>query len=372
VPARAYLDYAGLGLVRPRARAAMHAAVEEVLSQGSPGYRRFFDAREQARSACARLLDCDPAEIALVPNTSTGLALVAAGLRWQRGDEVIVFDRDFPASVQPWRQLASAGVVLRFVPMREGGYDLADVAARIGPATRLIAVSQVHFGTGFRIDLDRLAAMARQAGVLVCVDAIQALGVLPLSVARTPVDFIAAGGHKWLGGPPGSGLFFCRRDRLDELLAAPAGWFGYDGASDRLTKGAGHEGYDRPLRPAARRFEGGMPPFVEITGFAAALGELEAAGLPAVAGRVRELTGRLRAGLAARGYRVLSPAGQGAQSGIVTFAHPGGQSREVYDQLMAAGCVLSYPDGAIRAAPHFWTTDEEIAAFLGALPTVAR
>lgn len=346
----------------------MHAAVDEILPEGAPRYRGFFDARERARAACARLLECDEAEIALVPNTSTGLALVAAGLRWQPGDEVIVFDRDFPANVQPWRRLEAVGVVLRWVPMRAGGYDLADVAALIRPRTKLIAASHVHFATGFRTDLERLSALAIQAGVLLCVDAVQALGVLPLSVARTPVDFIATGGHKWLCGPPGSGLFYCRRDRLDLLESAPAGWFGYEGASDLLTKGAGHASYDRPLRPEARRFEGGMLPFVAIAGFAAALGELEATGLAAVGERVLRLTGELRAGLRERGYLVVDPAGSAAGSPIVAFTHPGGRSREVLEHLTAAGCVLSFPDGMLRVSPHYWTTDEEMTAFFQALP----
>src|SRR5439155_6021588 len=122
----------------------------------------------RARQAAATLLDCTPQEIALVQNTSTGVHLVADGLHWRPGDEVVVFDRDFPANVRPWTRLAGRGVTVRWVPMRDGGYDLGDLAAVLTPATRLVAVSQVHFVTGFRVDLDRVCALAATVGALVC------------------------------------------------------------------------------------------------------------------------------------------------------------------------------------------------------------
>jgi selenocysteine lyase/cysteine desulfurase len=366
----AYLDYAGVGRLGVRAQRAMRAVLDEVLPGGSVGFARLFAAREEARAGAARLLECEPDEIALVPNTSTGLHLVADGISWRPGDEVVVFDRDFPANVHPWRRLAAAGVRLRWVPMRAGGYRQADVAALVGPATRLIAVSHVNFRTGFRIDLDAVCGLAAAAGALVCVDAAQSLGVLPLSMTSTRVDFLAAGGHKWLCAPPGTGIFFCRRERLDLLAGAPAGWFGYQGAADIFGKGGGHFSYDLPLWQAARRFEGGMPPFLEIAGLAAALAELADTGLAAVSARVRLLTAALREGVRARGYTVVSPDGPDAWSGIVAFAHPAGDAAasHAYAALSAAGCCLSYPDGVLRAAPHYWTTDAAIDTVLRALP----
>jgi selenocysteine lyase/cysteine desulfurase len=364
--AGAYLDYAGIGLVRPAAVAAVHEAADEVLATGSAAYGRFFAAREAARSATARLLGCDDDEVALVPNTSTGLHLVADGLEWRPGDEVVVFDRDFPANVQPWRRLADRGVVLRWVPERDGGYDLADVAAAVGPSTRLVAVSHVHFLTGFRIDLAAVCRVAAATGALVCVDAVQSLGALPVDVRAAPVDFLAAGGHKWLCAPPGTGVFYCRRDRLDLLRRAPAGWFGFDRSQDLLVRGEGHFTYDLPLRPGARRVEGGMPNFVGIAGLAAALAELEAAGPGAVAARVVALAARLREGLAGRGLEVLGRDGEAARSGIVSFAAPG--AGRLHADLIASGFAVSFPDGKIRISAHFWTADDEIDRFLAVIP----
>ncbi|MGE5827319.1 MAG: aminotransferase class V-fold PLP-dependent enzyme [Micromonosporaceae bacterium] len=366
---RSYLDHAGIGLVRPTVRAAMTRVIDEVLARGSTEYGQFFAARGQVRAAAAARLECDPDEVALVANTSTGLHLVADGLDWRPGDEVVVFERDFPANVQPWRRLTEAGVRLRWVPQRAGGYDLDDVRAAIGPATRLVAVSHVNFLTGFRIDLDALCALAAEHAALVCVDAVQSAGVVPLSLARTPIDFLVAGGHKWLGGPPGTGMFFCRAARLELLRRAPLGWFGYDRSDLLFGQGPGHLLYDLPPRPAARRFEGGMLNFVGIVGFGAALAEIDAVGMDAIWARVQRLTAMLRAGVTERGYVLAGPDDPDRSSGIVTFRSPAGDRLDdVHARLLAGGCRCSYPDGHIRFSPHYWTADDEIEVALDLLP----
>jgi cysteine desulfurase / selenocysteine lyase len=367
---RAYLDHAGLGRVREPAVAAMRTALDEVYPHGSARISRIFPARAAARVTAAGLLDCMIDELAFVPNTSTGLHLVADGLHWEPGDEVVVFDRDFPANVHPWRGLVErAGVHLSWVPMRRGGYELDDIAAAIGPATRLVAASHVNFATGFRLDLDALCALAAPVGALVCIDAVQGLGAMPLSLARTPIDFLAAGAHKWLGGPAGTGLFFCRAERLPLLRAVPSGWFGFDGASDMLSKGAGHFRYDLPLRSTAGRIEGGMYDVLGMVGLAAALDELARIGIDAVATRIGLLTRRLRAGLHERGYRIESPSGGESWSGIVSFTDARRDGGRLVEELAGQGVHVSYPDGKIRVSPHYWTAEAEIDLILDILGT---
>lgn len=356
---RAYLDYAGLGRLRPAAAAAMRTALDEVLPYGSAEIGRLFGARGQARRATADLLGCAPDEVAFVPNTSTGIHLVADGLDWRPGDSVVVFDRDFPANVRPWQRLARRDVTVSWVPMRRGGYELDDLAAAIHQNTRLIAVSQVNFATGFRCDLDQICALAARAGALVCVDAVQSLGVLPLSVASTPVDFLAAGGHKWLGGPPGTGIFYCRADRLELLRFAPTGWYGFDGAPD-LMKLPGHMRYDLPERQSAARVEGGMYDILGMVGLAAALAELNLTGISAIAGRAARLAGRLRAGVADLGYALASTGAPETHSGIVSISCQDPERNEIVQRLAAAGIQVSCAAGLIRMSPHYWTSDEEI------------
>ncbi|PWW52648.1 aminotransferase class V-fold PLP-dependent enzyme [Actinokineospora spheciospongiae] len=360
-----YLDYAGLGRLREPARVAMAAALNDVFPFGSAEIGRVFPARRRARALAAGLLDCREDEIAFVPNTSTGLQLVADGIDWRPGDEVVVFEGDFPANVHPWRRLD--GVRLRWVPLRGNGYRLDDVAAALGPRTRLVAVSHVHFATGFRVDLDAVVALAHAAGALVCVDAVQSLGVVPLSLRATPVDFLAAGAHKWLCGPTGTGIFFCRGERLDELRL-PCGWVGYEGAND-LFDGPGLLRYDLRPRPSAARVEGGMYDVLAMVGLAETLAELAGIGLGAVAARVRGLTARLRAGLLEAGCELATPGEPSADewSGIVAFRHPARTGGDLVAALLADGHHVSHPDGWVRAAPHHWTGDAEIGRFLTAV-----
>jgi cysteine desulfurase / selenocysteine lyase len=365
---RAYLDYAGFGRLRPPAVAAISEAVQQILPDGSAEVVRLFPARAQARSLAAGLLGATVDEIAFVPNTSTGVHLVADGLDWRPGDEIVVFDRDFPAIVRPWQRLAERGVTLSWVPMRSGGYELADVAAAITPATRLIAVSQVNFATGFRIDLDQICALAAEVGALVCVDAVQSLGVLPLSVADTPVDFLAAGAHKWLNASPGTGIFYCRASRLDLLRSVPNGWFGYEAAGE-MTRRGGQLRYDLPERVTAAKVEGGMSDVAGLAGLAAALTELTAIGMPAITERALRIAGQIAAGLTDRGYTLASSAGPQGPSAIVSMVVPDGDGPTVAAKLAAAGIHVSSPDGLIRISPHYWTDDEEAELLLRELPS---
>jgi cysteine desulfurase / selenocysteine lyase len=367
----AYLNYAGMGILSARTRQELHEAVDRFLSsRGTAGFDGFDQARQAARDRAAALLGCLPEEVAFVPNTGAGLHLVAGGLDWRPGDEVVLFDRDFPANVQPWLRLAGRGVVPRWVPMRDGGYDLADVARTLTARTRLVAVSHVSFLTGFRLDLARVCELARGAGALVCVDAAQSAGALPVSLAASGADFLAAGGHKWLCGPPGSGLFACRAEVLDRLPHAPFGWTGYEGARAFMLEGEGRFTYDLSPKRSARRFESGAPSVLAILGLGRALADLTEAGMETVSRRVLELAGRLRREVAARGYLVAGPGGPAgeATSGIVTFAHPSRPNGAVVRDLARRGIVLGFPDGMIRASAHAWTSDEEIDELLDALP----
>ncbi|GAA1157742.1 selenocysteine lyase/cysteine desulfurase [Kitasatospora gansuensis] len=359
----AYLDHAGFGRLRPAAVSAMQSVLTEVLPYGSARLGGIFATRAAARRSMARLLSCAPEELAFVPNTSTGVHLVADGLDWRPGDQVVLFDRDFPANVRPWTALSRLGVEPVWVPMRDGGYRLPDLAAAIGPRTRLVAVSHVNFATGFRIDLDAVCTLAARVGALVSVDAVQSLGALPLSLADTPVDFLAAGAHKWLGGPPGTGVFFCRAGRLELLRSTPTGWFGFDGAAE-LMKGPGPLSYHLPERPTTARVEGGMYDMVGMAGLAAALAELETVGPAAVADRVLILAERIRTGISDIGFTLATPPDPSSNSGIVSFSSSRADSAELVDILAGSAVQVSVPAGLVRVSPHYWTTDREVDLFL--------
>src|SRR5262249_14912610 len=153
-----------------------------------------------------------------------GIGLVAEGFPWAQGDNVVTAAEEYPSNIYPWLNLADRGVELRLVPTREGRIWLEGIKAAMDHRTRVLAISHLEFASGFRNDLDAVVerCQARQAALFV--DAIQGLGPLCLDVRRTPLDFLAADGHKWLLGPEGAGLLYVRRDWIGRLRTIGVGW----------------------------------------------------------------------------------------------------------------------------------------------------
>jgi selenocysteine lyase/cysteine desulfurase len=187
-----------------------------------------------ARAAAAALLGADPAEIALTTNTSYGINLAAGMLPLRAGDHVVVSAGEFPANVFPWQHLARRGVGLDLLPVTpEGWPDEEAMLARVAdPRVRVLAVSHVQYHTGYRVDLDRLSAACRANDTWLVVDSIQALGVVPFDVRRTPVDILCCGAQKWLLGPWGAGFLYVRREHIPALVPATVGWLAFEGTED--------------------------------------------------------------------------------------------------------------------------------------------
>ena len=208
---------AELGLLRscrssplPRRSAeVLHAWAIEQANDGVVGWPARERRVEKIRDQVARLINADRDEIAFVASTTHGIGLIAEGFPWRDGDNVVSAAEEYPSNIYPWMNLASRGVTLRQVESRDGRIWLDDLAAAMDHATRVLAISHVEFASGFRNDLDALAELCHARGVALFVDAIQGLGPLLIDVRRTPIDFMAADGHKWLLGPEGAGFFMC-------------------------------------------------------------------------------------------------------------------------------------------------------------------
>src|SRR5438445_12876858 len=175
---------------------------------------RWVQRIEEVRGLAGRLLDADPVDIAFIKNTSEGIGIVAEGFPWKPGDNVVTAAEEYPANIYPWMNLASRGVEFRTVPSRDRRIRIDDIGPAIDSRTRLVSLSFVEFASGFRNDLDAVGSLCRERGVYFFVDAIQGLGVYPLDVKATPVDFLAADSHKWLLGPEGIGIFWIRENLL--------------------------------------------------------------------------------------------------------------------------------------------------------------
>ena len=251
-PAICYLNHAAVAPWPKRAAEAVKAFACENLHQGARDYPRWVQLEHRLRGQLQTLLNAPgKGDIALVKNTSEALSFVAMGLDWTEGDEVLISDAEFPSNRIPWEALAPRGVRLRQVSLNGADPEGALIAA-MGPATRLLSISSVQYASGLRMDLARLGRACRERGILFCVDAIQSLGAIELDVQAIHCDFAMADGHKWLLGPEGLGVFYCRREVRDRLHLTQFGWHMVEALGD----------YDRAdWMPAstARRFEPGSP-----------------------------------------------------------------------------------------------------------------
>ncbi len=359
--------------VSPLPRVAVEALAAFAARGGREG-QESGDIRDQvwrARETAARMLGCGPNEIALLGPTSLGLNLVADGLPWQQGDEVVCYGDDYPANVYPWTKLRARGVrpvLLR--PERPGMITWEVVEKALSGKTRLVALASCHYLSGWRVDVDGVGRRLRERGVLFCIDGIQTLGAFALPV--THVDFLSADSHKWLLGPLGAGILYVRESLQDTLAPSLLGAWNVRSpdfiAQERI------EFYD-----GARRYEPGALNVPGILAMAASMEMLLEVGTARVSGRILELGGRIAEGVKARGFAPAPPwdascaaDAQGCRSGIVSFSGRRGEMEEKFRRLSAEGIDVSLRRNRegldlMRVSPHFYNTAEEVDRFLSSL-----
>jgi selenocysteine lyase/cysteine desulfurase len=356
----AYFDHASVAPI-PEATARLVAAwADDVATSGDVHWLDWAGRLERLRRAAARLLAADPAEIALVRNTTEGMNLVAEGFPWRAGDNLVVPADEFPSNLYPWMQLARLGVETRRVAPCDGRIELADLEAACDRHTRLIAASWVGYASGWRLDLDALCELAHRRGAYLFVDAIQGLGVFPINVERTPIDFLAADGHKWLLGPEGAGIFYLRREHLDLLRPIGVGW-------NSVVQGANFSHIELTYKPAASRYEGGTPNMGGLAGLGESLELLLSYGAEALAGRIVELTDLACDRLRSIGATIASRREGEHRSGIVSFTLPGVDLAQVRRQCLAEKVVLGCRGGRIRISPHAYNDASDIERLVAAL-----
>lgn len=357
----AYLNHAAAAPLNRRTADAVRGWITDWETDGTQAAVS-EDVLSDYRVRTARLIGARPDEIAFTRNTSDGLLLVALGLPWQPGDALVTAETEFTANVYPWQTLLDRGVEIRRVPAREGRIHVDDVAAVMDERTRLLALSFVQFFTGYRNHLADLGQLCRERGVRFCVDAIQGAGALPIDVHDMGIDFLAAGGAKWLLGPIGAGIFSARRELIDDLDPQTYGWLSTVDPDD-------HFDYDLPLSDTASRFEAGTLSWPSLVGLMESFQLLQEVGVENIEDHVLSLTDGLITSLVDREYDLITPIGSRAErSGIVTFRHPDRDSSELYAHLINESVIVSQRGDAIRVSPHLYNTWDDIERLLDALP----
>ena len=364
----AYFDHAAVAPLCGPAREAIVAWAGAAASEGDTVWPEWARGVERTRDRAAGLLGADPGEIALVPNTTAGINVVADGLDWRSGDNAVVLADEFPSNLYPWMQQRDRGVETRLLPTDGGRIDAARLREACDARTRVVSLSWVGYATGYRQPIAELAdAVAAATGgqALFFLDAIQGLGVFPIDVRQTPVDFLAADGHKWLLGPEGAGVLYVRCERLELLRPLGVGW--------NSVVDAHHFAHGEPrLKPDASRYEGGSANMPGLHALGASLELLTAQPTHEVAESVLEVTdylveGLIRVGAKVASHRAVEPSGHDPRSGIVVADPPRGDSPAARARLLEAGVVTSVRGGRLRMSPHAYTTHDDVDRLLEAL-----
>jgi cysteine desulfurase/selenocysteine lyase len=363
-----FFNHAGVSPMPRAAAEEMRKFAAESESGAYLGSAWYMDV-ERLRLLVAGMLNAHRDEIAFVKNTSEGLSIVARGVEWQWGDRIVTTNVEYPANIYPWIEVArSHGAKLvmvaeesdaagrRQVPVEKILHEAAE------PRTRMVSLSQVEFASGQRHDIAAIGAFCRSHGKLLNVDAIQTIGVLPVDVKAMNIDYLSADGHKWMLGPEGAGIFYCRRELLERTRPLMIGWM-------NVVNNRAYGDYDYTLQSTAGRFECGTYNIPGLLALKAALELLNSVGVDAVSGRIKSLTDRLIERLIAKGYQIISPREAERWSGIVSFVSPTHDHTEIVRRLRKEHRTeLALREGRLRASPHFYNTEEQIDRLVEHLP----
>ncbi len=354
-----YLNHAAVSPLPRRAAEAMKWLADDSLHYGSLHYDVWMAAWEGLREAAAKLINASPREIAIVKNTSEGIAAIAMGIHWKSGDRIVAFKEEFPANYYPWLRLAGRGVQITWLSI----YDPVDKIIEAIPGARLLAISHVNYLSGYRVDLTAIGRACRDHNCFFFVDAIQGMGVFPIDVKASCIDALAADGHKWMLGPEGNGVLFVRAELLDSIEPVEFGWTNSASYADYASR-------DMTLRPDAARFECGTLNTIGCFGQRASLELLLEVGAEAASAAVLSLAGRIYEGVRERGYETLIERTPETAAGIVSFRHPTIDCRVLVSDLKREKIAAAPRQGWVRTSPHFYISPDDIDRLLFELPRV--
>src|SRR4051812_48369075 len=334
----------------------MRDAVDDA-STNEKQFDKALSSIAQTRELAASFLGTEAEEISLTGPTSSGLNMVANGLDWKAGDEVVCYLDDYPADVYPWLGLERQGVKPGFLEAPGLGTITPEILERVlTKRTRLVALASANYISGYRIDLEAIGALCGDRSVLFSVDGIQTLGAFPAPL--TNIDFLSAGAQKWMLGPSGAGIFYVKEARQELLRPTIIG--GWNVVSPNFIAQR-----EVNFETGGRKFEPGAYTHSVIAGLRAAVELLLEAGPSEITERIRALTGSLRNQITPAGFEFLSPEEEKNRSGILTFRHPKVGSDRLWEALKTNHIVVSLrfdraDRGWLRISPHFYNTGAEI------------
>ncbi|MET0062635.1 MAG: aminotransferase class V-fold PLP-dependent enzyme [Candidatus Thiodiazotropha endolucinida] len=353
-PAMIYLNHAAVAPWPERTVAEVVRFAQENGFKGSSHYARWLGVESELRRLLAQLINApSDNDIALLKSTSEGLSIIAYGLDWQSGDNIVSIAQEFPSNRIVWESLRNQGVELRLLDLNRSQDPEKDLIALCDDKTRLLSVSSVQYAAGERLQLKGLGEYCRTHEVIFVVDAIQSLGAFPFDLSECHADIVVADGHKWMLGPEGVALFYCDSALRPRLKLHQFGWHMVESMGD----------FDRiDWQPAdsARRFECGSSNMLGIHALRASLSLIHELGLNRISTDIIRNAEFVIDQVDTAGFELLTPREPLKRAGIVTFRVPDRDNHALYQGLMQQQVVCAFRGGGIRFSPHFYNHEEGI------------
>ena len=358
-----YLNHAGVAPWPERTRKAVVEFARENVTYGASRYYLFSETENRLRRQARELLHAPSVDdIALLKNTSEALSVVAAGIRWNQGDNVVTSAEEFPSNWIPWDAQKTHGVKLKKVNIREMPSEQALIDA-CDKRTRLLSISSVQFSSGIRLDLELLGEFCKTNNILFCVDAIQSIGAQAVDVQKIQADFVMADAHKWMLGPEGIALFYSNETVRDELNLYQHGWHMTTTPDDFDLR-------SWQPSPTARRFEPGSNNLLGVFALSASLSLVADLGIAFISreleARVSYLVEKL---IQNDRIRLITPTRAEQRAGIVAFQVIGEDQETLFKRLMENGVICALRGGAIRFSPHYYNSITQLDKSLDILGT---
>jgi len=354
-PKITYLNHAAVAPWPKRTSDAVKAFADENHHLGAKNYLKWIEKESVLRQQFTDLINAPSKDdIALLKNTSEALSIVAHGLSWSTGDNIVISNQEFPSNSVVWHSLKNQGVEVREVDLGSGENPEQALIAACDKQTRLLSISSVQYATGLRMNLSVLGKACKQRGILFCVDAIQSIGAFEFDVQAIHADFAMADTHKWMLGPEAVAMFYCRAELREQLELHEFGWHMLQEPTNYLDS-------DWKFSNTAKRFECGSPNMLGIHAASASLSLIAEIGISAIQNLILEKTQFTIEQINKLSILdLISNPDTERQSGIVTFSSQNIASQRLYESLMKNNVICAARGGGVRFSAHFYTDVHKI------------